>query len=169
VVDEAGYNLRLATPDDGTRIRAAIRYSLGNPEGKAGRKSFTDSAERGELLLMERQEGRGTEPVLLGFIEWRSRVDGGVTIRDLGSIGEQPQPTILKRLVREMLGLVFARPGEVTVKVRTDLEQWTSLFGDLPGFQVAEREFSRGAWWAIWEWTGEPEHRPRNANVGRRR
>lgn len=169
MVDEAGYNLRLATPDDGKRIRAAIKFSLANPEGKAGRKNFTDSAERGELLLMEKQESRGSEPILLGFIEWRSRVDGGVTIRDFGSIGEEPQPTILKRLVREMLNLGFARPGEVTIKARTDLERWTSLIGELPGFQVSEREFSRGSWWAIWEWTGEPEHRPRNINVGRRR
>lgn len=169
MVDEAGYNLRLATPEDGKKIRGAIRFSLANPEGKAGRKSFTDSAERGELLLMERQETRGSEPILLGFIEWRSRVDGGVTIRDLGSAGDEPQPTILKRLVREMLNLVFAKPGEVTLKVRTDQEQWTNMIGDLPGFQVSEREFSRGAWWSIWEWTGEPEHRPRNVNPGRRR
>ncbi|GIW05273.1 MAG: hypothetical protein KatS3mg060_0078 [Dehalococcoidia bacterium] len=162
---EGGYDIRLARPEDIPRLRQ-IRVTAANPEGKSGRKGFADAIDRGELLVMERADGRG-EPTLLGFIEWRSRTDGSVTIRDFGAVGEEPEPVIIKRLVREMLRSVAARPGEVTLKLRANVEPWTSIVRDLPGFEVGEREFSRGSWWTIWVWKGEPP--PRRPERGPRR
>lgn len=154
---EGGYDIRLARPEDVPRLRQ-IRVTVANPEGKPGRKGFADAIDRGEVLVMERVDGRG-EPDLLGFIEWRSRTDGSVTIRDFGTAGEEPEPVIIKRLVRELLRSVAARPGEVTLKLRANLEPWTSIVRELPGFALSEREFSRGGWWTIWVWNGEPPPR----------
>ncbi len=169
MVDDAGYNIRLAGPDDVAAMRASVRVTLANPEGKPQRKRFDDSIDRGELLIMERNEGRGAPSTLLGFIEWRGKTDGSVTIRDFGTAGGEPQLTILRRLVREMLRLVPARPGEVHLKTRTDQEPWTTIIRELPGFDVDEREFSRGVWWTIWVWNGEPQRPPRNVPPNRRR
>ncbi|MFN8534013.1 MAG: hypothetical protein U0556_10740 [Dehalococcoidia bacterium] len=157
VIEGGPYDIRLARPEDVARIRI-IRTTFANPEGKPARKAFADAIERGELLIMERTETRG-EPVLLGFIEWRGRTDGAVTIRDFGTVGDEPEPVVIKRLVREMLRLVPAGPGEVHLKLRANLEPWVSIVGDLPGFEPDEREFSRGVWWTIWVWRGDPQPR----------
>jgi hypothetical protein len=155
---EGGYDIRLARQEDLPRLRQ-IRVTVANPEGKSARKGFADAIERGEVLIMERSDGRGAPPTLLGFIEWRTRSDGSVAIRDFGTAGDQPDPVIIKRLVREMLRLVPAGPGEVELKTRANLEPWTTIVSELPGFEVSEREFSRGTWWTIWTWKGEPAPR----------
>jgi hypothetical protein len=153
-VDAAPYNLRLASAADIDRIRAAVRRTLNNPEGKSGRKTYADAVDRGELLVLTRRERDGSESVD-AFIEWHSRVDGPVTIRDAGSTGDEPNAGHVKRLVRELLRM--ARPPSATVKVDADLAVWNEVFSETPGFVREGQEYSRPKYKNIWTWTPAAE------------
>src|SRR5438045_7565906 len=107
---DAAYDLRPARSGDIDALRSSVRRTLNNPEGKSQRKSFADAIERGELLLLTRSE-RGGESID-GFLEWHSRVDGGITIRDVGWAAEEPNPGHVKRMLRELLGMT--RPSIAT-------------------------------------------------------
>jgi len=153
-VDAAPYNLRLATAADIDKIRTAVRRTLNNPEGKSGRKTYADAVERGELLVLTRRERDGSETVD-AFVEWHSRVDGPVTIRDAGSAGDQPNAGHVKRLLRELLRM--ARPPSATVKVDADLPVWNEVFAETPGFVREGQEYSRPKYKNIWTWTPATE------------
>ena len=153
-MDAAPYNLRLATAADIDKIRAAVRRTLNNPEGKSGRKTYADAVGRGELLVLTRRERNGSETVD-AFVEWHSRVDGPVTIRDAGSAGDQPNAGHVKRLLRELLRM--ARPPSATVKVDADLPVWNEVFAETPGFVREGQEYSRPRYRNIWTWTPAAE------------
>ena len=159
-MEPAGLTVRLARIEDVPQIRASIATSLSNPTGKPQRKRLDESIIRSELLIMERVTNG--ESHILGFIEWHSRTGGQLTIRDIGTEGAEPQPTVMRRLFREMLSIVAAGSGEISLRAKSQVEPWDTVLADLPGFEVREREYSRGAWWDIWVWTGDPEFKPRN-------
>jgi hypothetical protein len=148
-MDAAAYDLRLARPGDLDALRKSVRRTLNNPEGKSQRKSFADAIGRGELLLLTRSE-RGQEAIE-GFLEWHSRVDGGITIRDFGWAGEAPNAGHVKRMLRELLQMT--RPSIATVKVEAEQQPWTQIFAETAGFRPAEREYSQRKWRQIWAWT----------------
>jgi hypothetical protein len=152
-VDSAPFALRIATTDDLVGLRA-IKRTLNNPEGKVGRKRYDDAVGRGELLVIARLE-RGKGEVIDAFVEWHSRVDGPVTIRDAGSIGDEPNVGHLKRLVRELLRM--ARPDSATVKVDADLTTWNEVFAETAGFLNEGQEYSRPKYKNIWTWTPQTE------------
>src|SRR5215216_1769111 len=128
-MDATLYDIRLARSDDLDRLRTSVRRTLNNPEGKAQRKKFADAIERGELLVLTHRERNGE--AVEGFVEWHSRVDGGITIRDAGWAGDEPNPGNVKRLLRELL--LMARPPVASVKVEADNQPWDGLFGEAMG------------------------------------
>lgn len=145
--------MRIASAADLPGLRA-IRRTLNNPEGKPGRKKFADAVDRGELLVLVRVE-RGKPESVDSFIEWHSRVDGPVTIRDAGSAGDELNVGHLKRLVRELLRMV--RPDTASVKVDADLPAWNEVFAETPGFVREGQEYSRPKYKNIWTWTPQAE------------
>lgn len=148
---EAGVYIRSATPEDAKQIRENIRHTLASPDTRGPRRRYEEAAARHELLVMERYEPRERAMKLVGFVEWHTRVDGTATIRDAGTVGDEPQPVVMKRLLREMLGLVS--PAALQVKVREDLRIWNQIFADVPGFLLEGREYSRPYWKNIWTWS----------------
>jgi len=154
-MEEAGVQIRLARPEDVEQIRHTIRITLANPEGRAQRKRYEDAVQRQEMLVLTRYESRERMPRVFGFIEWHTRVDGAVTIRDAGTVGDTPHVGTLKRLVREMLRMLA--PPSATVKVRADQPLWNSIFEETPGFRPEGKEYSRPYWRQIWTWTAEAE------------
>src|SRR5690348_9219135 len=116
-MEEAGYQLRLATPSDVERIRRDIRFTLANPEGKV---------QRNEVLVVARYDAREQQDEIAGFLEWHSKVDGTITIRDAGTVGTEPHLGTLRRLIRELLHMYG--PGSASVKVRADLQVWNDVF-----------------------------------------
>jgi hypothetical protein len=155
----ASYNIRQATEKDVEQIKKNIRNTLANPEAKGLRRSLRDAIARHELLVLERYDSRERANVVEAFIEWRTRVDGTITIRDIGTAGEEVNEGMAKRLLRELLRL--SSPPEARVKLRADLSQWNSIFQDLPGFFLEGQEYSRPHWRNIWLWTPEAEKRAR--------
>src|SRR5215210_7511631 len=126
-MDASPYDIRLARVDDLDPIKASIRRTLNNPEGRSQRKKFADAIDRGELLILIRRERDGSE-IVDAFVEWHSRVDGAVTIRDAGWAGEEPNPGHVKRLVRELLRMTD--PPTAGVRVEAEKEPWNQLFGE---------------------------------------
>ena len=154
-MEEAGYQLRLAVPSDVEKIRHDIRFTLANPEGKVQRKRYLDAVERHELLVVAHHDPREHADEITGFLEWHTKVDGAITIRDAGTTGSEPSLGTLRRLVRELLHMFS--PPSASVKVRADQTAWNAIFQQIPGFQLVGREFSRPHWRNIWEWTHESE------------
>ena len=60
-MDASPYDIRLARVDDLDLIKASIRRTLNNPEGRSQRKKFADAVGRGELLILVRRERDGAE------------------------------------------------------------------------------------------------------------
>ncbi len=167
-MEEAGYQLRLAVPSDVEKIRRQIRFTLANPEGKVQRKQYGDAVSRHEVLVVAHRDPREGAEEIDGFLEWHMKVDGAITIRDAGTIGEEPHLGILRRLLRELLHMF--EPPSASVKVRADLTLWNEVFQQVPGFVLVGREYSRPYWRNIWEWTRENERAAlRPSSVRRRR
>jgi hypothetical protein len=120
-------------------------------------------------MVVERYDSKDRTMRVVGFIEWHTKIDGTGTIRDAGTVGDELQTTIMKRLIREMLRLVS--PASLQVKVRQDLPGWNEIFGDIPGFRLEGREFSRPYWKNIWSWSGDTAQLNRKVSppVARRR
>jgi hypothetical protein len=165
---EAGYQLRLAVPSDVARIKRDIRVTLVNPEGKPQRKRYDDAVARQEVLVLAHSDAKEGGDEIAGFLEWHAKVDGGITIRDMGTTGEAPHVGTLRRLLRELLHMY--EPPNASVKVRSDLQAWNDVFLQTPGFASIGREYSRPYWRAIYEWTRENERlAERPAAIRRRR
>jgi hypothetical protein len=166
-MEEAGYQLRLAVPSDVDKIRRDIRYTLANPEGKLQRKRYEDAVQRHEILVVAHSEPREQKDEITGFLEWHSKVDGAITIRDAGTMGTEPHLGTLRRLLRELLQMF--EPPVASVKVRADLPAWNEVFQQVPGFLLNGKEYSRPYWRNIWEWTRENERLAQRLTGGRRR
>ncbi|MBI2942050.1 MAG: hypothetical protein HYY04_16590 [Chloroflexi bacterium] len=163
---EAGFQIRLATPNDVDKIKGSSKYTLANPEGRPQRKRYEDAVQRNELLVLSHYDPKERTDQIEGFLEWHSRVDDAVTIRDAGTTGEEPNPGILKRLIRELLRMFH--PPSASVKVREDQRVWNEVFRDLPGFELRGREYTRPHYRYIWEWTPDAERaalRPRRGEM----
>ena len=154
-MEEAGFQIRAATKDDVDKIKENIKYTLANPEGRTQRKKYADAVDRNEILVLTRYDPKERVDEVHGFIEWHTKVDGTVTIRDAGTSGEQPNVSLLKRLVRELLRLLH--PPTATVKVRADQPDWNAVFRETPGFIFEGKEFSRPHYRNIYEWSAEAE------------
>jgi hypothetical protein len=172
-MEDAGVQFRMALPEDAEAIRQAARFTLANPEGRSVRKRYEDAVGRQEVLVLTRYEPREKANRIQGFIEWHTRVDGPVTIRDMGSIGDAPSSGILKRLLRELIRML--QPPSASAKVRADQDAFISVFRETPGFYLEGQEYTRPHWRQIWTWTPEaerlmlhpPTRRPATVGAGR--
>lgn len=164
-MEQAGYQLRLAVPSDVEKIRRDIRITLANPEGKPQRKRYEDAVQRHEILVLAHYDPREHADEITGFLEWHTKVDGSITIRDAGTIGDEPHLGTLRRLIRELLDMFD--PPSASVKVRADQTVWNAVFQQIPGFVPVGREYSRPYWRNIWEWTRENEREALRSAGGR--
>jgi hypothetical protein len=155
MMEEAGVQFRLALPEDAEQIRQVVHFTLANPEGRSVRKRYEDAVARREVLVLTRYEPREKATRVQGFIEWHTRVDGPVTIRDMGSVGDTPSQGILKRLLRELIRML--QPPSASAKVRADQEAFISVFRETHGFFLEGQEYTRPHWRQIWTWTPEAE------------
>lgn len=166
-MDDIGYHLRLAAPEDIGQIKKHLRRTMSNPEGRAQRKRYTDAIERRELMVFVHSDPAGGGEEIEAFLEWHMKVDGTATIRDAGTASHELQVGHVRRLIREMLRTY--NPSVASVKLRADLEEWNSVFEGLPGFVLEGREYSRPHWRTIWEWTEAAERFATRRRMGVRR
>lgn len=147
-METATQRIRIANMDDCARISEAIVSTLARPDGKGRRGSHSDGVVRNEVLVIERFDRRAQAWKLLGFLEWHTRLDGTVTIRDAGTAGEVPDASVVKALIRELI--MSQSPSVLRLKVREDQQAWNQIFAELPGFAREGREYVRPYWRVIW-------------------
>ncbi len=147
-METATQRIRLATLEDCPKISRAVTSTLAKPEGKGRRSCHSDGVMRDEVLIFERYDRKEQDWKVLGFLEWHMRLDSTVTIRDAGTVGEVPDPAVIKGLVRELI--MTQAPTSLRVKVRADQAAWNQIFSELPGFFVEGKEYVRPYWRNIW-------------------
>ena len=163
---DSTYELRLATEADCDAIYASIGNSLARPKGKTPRKSYIDAARRGELLMLERWDPKANDWHLAGMLEWYTRVNGVVTVKDAGTFGDVPDAAVVKRLVRELIAL--QSPSEVRANTKDEQKEWMRIFAEVPGFVLEGKEYSRPNWVYIWSWApGRTRSVAPAASIGR--
>ena len=134
-------------------LRQLGASTLSHPDGKGRKEGHRGAALRGEVLLLERYDGRLRDWRISGFVDWHIRVDDVLTIRDIGTEGEAPHSGMVKQLVMELIRSLS--PVEATLKVREDAGEWNEIIHGIAGFEVEGREYRRPHWITVWRWTPE--------------
>jgi hypothetical protein len=144
------YRVRTAETGDDAALRASIGATLAHPDGQGRRESYRGAASKGDLLVLEHYDRQEREWHIAGFVECHMRVDDSLTIRDIGTSGNEPQTGV----VRYLLDDVFSsfHPQTAQIKIRRDAEVWRDLVGSLPGFHLEGEEYRRPHYWGVWVW-----------------
>jgi hypothetical protein len=167
-MQELPYRIRAAEAADAPALREAIVRTLAHPDGATTRTSYKGAADRGELMVLERHNPRDKTYRIEGFVEYHLRVDDTLTIRDVGSSSDPPNPAAVKQLLLYLLRT--PRLVSATMKSRQDAAAWIDIITDIPGFEEEGREYRRPHYIIIWRWTREAETRAqRLLGRGRRR
>jgi hypothetical protein len=153
--EESSYRMRPASIQDAAAVRSLSNATLSHPDGKGRKEGHRAAAQRGELLLLERYEGRLRDWRICAFVEWHIRVDDVLTIRDFGTDGESPHPGMVNLLVTELMRSLS--PTAATIKVRADATDWNDIIRSIAGFVLDGTEYRRPHWFNVWQWTRESE------------
>jgi hypothetical protein len=145
--------MRPATLQDTAALRQLGASTLAHPDGKGRKEGHRGSAQRGEVLLLERYDAHLRDYRISAFVDWHIRVDDILTIRDAGTDGEVPHSGMVKQLVMELIRSL--NPLEATLKVREDAGDWIDIIRGIAGFEVEGREYRRPHWITVWRWTRE--------------
>ncbi|HEV7664268.1 MAG TPA: hypothetical protein VGQ62_12080, partial [Chloroflexota bacterium] len=92
------YRVRTAEASDAPRLRDAIGSTLAHPDHQGRRESYQGAASRGDLLVLERYDRAAHDWQVAGFVECHMRVDDNLSIRDVGTAGDEPQNGVVRYL-----------------------------------------------------------------------
>ncbi len=151
--EELSYRMRPAALQDLAVLRQLGVSTLSHPDGKGRKEGHRGSAQRGEVLLLERYDSRIRDWRIAAFVDWHIRVDDVLTIRDAGTEGDVPHSGMLKQLVMELIRSLS--PVEATLKVRSDVADWNEIIQGIAGFSLEGSEYRRPHWINVWRWTRE--------------
>ena len=153
-MEELSYRMRPATLEDVPALRKFSGPTLSHPEGKGRREGYRASAQRGELLILERYDAKSRDWHNSAFVDWHMRVDDVLTIRDAGTEGDVPHSGMVKQLIMELIRSLS--PAEIILKVRADASEWNEIIRGVAGFTLeGQREYRRPHWINVWTWTRE--------------
>lgn len=144
------YRVRTAQASDAKALREAIGTTLAHPDHQGRRESYTGAASRGDILLLERYDRQAHDWQVAGFVECHMRVDDNLSIRDIGTTGEEPSTGMVRYLLDQAFDSF--RPVEAQIKIRRDAAQWLDIFRAIPGFYLEGEEYRRPHYWTIWRW-----------------
>jgi hypothetical protein len=144
------YRVRTAEADDAVALRDAIGSTLAHPDHQGRRESYRGAAARGDILVLERYDRPAHDWQLAGFVECHMRVDDNLSIRDVGTTGDEPQKSVVRYLLDQAFNSF--RPAGSQVKIRRDASDWLEIFQAIPGFYLEGEEYRRPHYWTIWRW-----------------
>ena len=93
------YRVRTAEAADATALRDAITTTLAHPDREGRRESYRGAASRGDILILERYDRAAHDWQVAGFVECHMRVDDNLSIRDVGTTGDEPQTGVVRYLL----------------------------------------------------------------------
>jgi hypothetical protein len=149
----AAYRVRTAEPSDDVALRAEIGTTLAHPDKQGKRESYRGAASRGDLLVLERYDRQARTWHMAGFVECHMRVDDNLSIRDVGTQGEEPHAAVVRYLLEQAFDSY--RPVAAQIKVRRDAGGWRDILRSIPGFFMEGEEYRRPHYWTIWRWDRE--------------
>src|SRR5258708_3601821 len=135
------YRVRTAEAGDAKALRDAIGSTLAHPDHQGRRESYTGAAARGDILILERYDRAAQHWDIAGFVECHMRVDDNLSIRDVGTTGDEPQTGVVRYLLDQAFNSF--RPVEAQVKIRRDASTWLEIFQAIPGFYLEGGEYRR--------------------------
>jgi hypothetical protein len=144
------YRVRTAEASDAKALRDAIGSTLAHPDHQGRRESYSGAAGRGDILVLERYDRPAHDWQIAGFVECHMRVDDNLSIRDIGTTGDEPQTAVIRYLLDQAFNSF--RPVEAQVKIRRDARAWLDIFRATPGFYLEGEEYRRPHYWTIWRW-----------------
>jgi len=144
------YRVRTAESSDAKPLRDAIGSTLAHPDHQGRRESYSGAASRGDILVLERYDRPSHDWQIAGFVECHMRVDDNLSIRDIGTTGDEPQTAIARYLLDQAFNSF--KPVEAQVKIRRDARAWLDIFRSIPGFFREGEEYRRPHYWTIWRW-----------------
>ena len=147
------YRVRTAEAADDAALREAIRTTLAHPDAGSHRESYRGAASRGDILVLERFDRQSHSWHVAGFVECHMRVDDNLSIRDIGTTGDEPQNGVVRYLLDQAFNSF--RPAGAQVKIRRDARGWLDIFDSIPGFYIEGEEYRRPHYWTIWHWDRE--------------
>jgi hypothetical protein len=147
------YRVRTAEAGDAKILKSAITTTLAHPDQQGHRESYGGAAARGDILVLERYDRQTHEWHVAGFIECHMRVDDNLSIRDVGTTGDQPQTGVVRYLLDQAFNSF--RPAAAQVKIRRDARTWLEIVSGIPGFYLEGEEYRRPHYWTIWRWDHE--------------
>jgi hypothetical protein len=147
------YRVRTAEAADAATLRDAIGTTLAHPDQQGRRESYSGAASRGDILVLERYDRATHDWQVAGFVECHMRVDDNLSIRDIGTAGDEPQTGVVRYLLDQAFNSF--RPAGSQVKIRRDASFWLEIFRSIPGFYVEGEEYRRPHYWTIWRWDRE--------------
>jgi hypothetical protein len=151
-VEEArlAYRVRSAEASDAKPLRDAIGSTLAHPDHQGRRESYSGAASRGDILVLERYDRPAHDWQIAGFVECHMRVDDNLSIRDVGTAGDEPQTAVIRYLLDQAFNSY--KPDAAQVKIRRDATAWLDIFRTIPGFYLDGEEYRRPHYWTIWLW-----------------
>jgi hypothetical protein len=144
------YRVRTAEAGDAKALRDAIGSTLAHPDHQGRRESYTGAASRGDILILEHYDRAAHDWKVAGFVEAHMRVDDNLSIRDVGTTGDEPQTGVVRYLLDQAFNSY--RPAGSQVKIRRDARDWLEIFQAIPGFYLEGEEYRRPHYWTIWRW-----------------
>jgi hypothetical protein len=144
------YRVRTAEASDAPALREGIGSTLAHPDHQGRRESYTGAASRGDILILEHYDRAGQTWQVAGFVECHMRVDDNLSIRDVGTTGDEPQTGVVRYLLDQAFNSF--RPVGSQVKIRRDATNWLEIFQAIPGFYLEGEEYRRPHYWTIWRW-----------------
>ena len=145
------YRVRTAEAGDAAALRDAIGTTLAHPDHQGRRESYRGAASRGDILVLERYDRPAQTWHIAGFVECHMRVDDNLSIRDIGTTGDEPQTAVVRYLLDQAFNSF--RPVAAQVKIRRDASDLArDLLQAIPGFYLEGEEYRRPHYWTIWRW-----------------
>src|SRR3984893_6428937 len=144
------YRVRTAGVEDAPALRDAIGSTLAHPDHQGRRESYRGAAARGDILILEHYDRAAHDWQVAGFLECHMRVDDNLSIRDVGTIGDEPPTGVVRYLLDQAFNSF--RPAGSQVKIRRDATNWLEIFQAIPGFYREGEEYRRPHYWTIWRW-----------------
>jgi hypothetical protein len=144
------YRVRTAEASDAAALRDGIGTTLAHPDHQGRRESYSGAASRGDILILERYDRAVQHWQVAGFVECHMRVDDNLSIRDIGTTGDEPPTGVVRYLLDQAFNSF--RPVESQVKIRRDATVWLDIFRNIPGFYLEGEEYRRPHYWTIWRW-----------------